>query len=139
MSKKQMDERIGIENYSLFSKGTLINYKLIFNNPKCVFSKEGYASVEPDIDSVVEGIIYEINNIGLEKLDVFELVFDKEYKREQISVDSEKGKIICEVYIATNTQDDLKPSKAYIEKLLVGRSYLSPGYIKMLESVETID
>ncbi|MFA5745446.1 MAG: gamma-glutamylcyclotransferase family protein [archaeon] len=140
MSERQMDERIGIANYKFFSCGKLLGYELRFNKtPRNIENpKKGYANIEPKENSVVEGIIFEIDSIAISKLDKYECV-PEHYVRKQLIVNALDKEILCEVYFAVKTRDGLKPEKVYLDRLLKGKVYLSEKYYKDLKSTSTID
>ena len=141
MSKEQMDKRIGCDNYSIFSKGKLLDYELKFNKtPKYTDNPNtGYANIESKTNSVVEGIIYEMGEDGISRLDSYEGVSYGHYYKKELIIQSSKGAVNCIVYLSDKTAKDLKPKKEYLNRLLAGRDYLSPEYLELLENVETVD
>jgi len=133
MSVSRMTER-GITPLSR-SHGILNDYVLKFNKR----SSKGdwsFANIEESEGDVVEGIIFEISESHLEKLDKFE-GSPVHYRREKINIISGGKKIECITYIA---QDDyiiegLNPTNDYMRFLIEGSSLLSQDYQKMLISI----
>ena len=119
------------------SQGILNNYILKFNK-KSSKGDWSFANIEESEGDVVEGIIFEISELHLEKLDKFEGA-PVHYRREKINVSSCGNKIECITYIAQNDYivEGLKPTDDYMKFLIEGSSLLSPDYQKMLESIIT--
>ncbi len=136
MDEMKMKKRVG--HYKIFGKGILDKYALLFNKPARDGNGEGFANVIPAKDSKVEGIIYEISEEGIKKLDLAEGV-PSHYNNRILPILHNKKIIECNVYIATNPQDGLKPKKAYLEQLLNGKKFLSTKYFNFLKNIETLD
>lgn len=139
MDLSQMTNRVGLD-YRIISSGRLENYELKFNKvPKTTGNQDiGYANIEFKKNSVVEGIIFEIDSIAINKLDKYECV-PKHYIKKQLIVKALDKEILCEVYLAVKTREDLKPEKIYLDRLLKGKIYLSERYYEDLKSTSTID
>ena len=119
------------------TQGILNNYVLKFNK-KSSKGDWSFANIEESEGDAVEGIIFEIRESHLEKLDKFEGA-PVHYRREKINVSSCGNKIECITYIAQNDYivEGLKPTDDYMKFLIEGSSLLSPDYQKMLESIIT--
>ena len=119
------------------SQGILNNYILKFNK-KSSKGDWSFANIEEIEGDVVEGIIFEISELHLEKLDKFEGA-PVHYRREKINVISGGNKIECITYVAQNDYivEGLKPTDDYMKFLIEGSALLSPDYQKMLESIIT--
>jgi gamma-glutamylcyclotransferase len=117
------------------SQGILNNYILKFNK-KSSKGDWSFANIEESEGDVVEGIIFEISELHLEKLDKFEGA-PVHYRREKINVISGGNKIECITYIAQNDYivEGLKPTDDYMKFLIDGSSLLSSDYQKMLISI----
>lgn len=120
----------------------LNGWRLMFNkiasrNPK----QEGYANIEPDKGGIVEGILYEIQNSDLRKLDICE-GYPEHYDKKKVEVTLDNGQIVEAItYIAQpdKTRSGLKPSKEYLNHLLEGCDLLSKEYCERLRTWETLD
>ena len=139
MNPKRMQER-GIK-FSRREDAILEGWRLEFNKVASRNPKEGYANIEPDKETVVEGILYEIQNSDLEKLDIRE-GYPRHYNREKVKVKLDNGEEIETItYIAQldKVRDGLKPSKRYLNHLLRGCDLLSKEYCEKLGRWETLD
>jgi gamma-glutamylcyclotransferase (GGCT)/AIG2-like uncharacterized protein YtfP len=117
----------------------LEGYRLVFNKQSNADPRMGFANVVPDRDSSVEGVLYEVDEAGLGKLDISEGSPDH-YSRRELEVVTSKGKkVIAEVYIASDpkVRPGLRPSKSYMANLLSGADVLPKGYVKSLQEIET--
>jgi gamma-glutamylcyclotransferase len=129
-----------VGTYKVIGLGTLEGYKLVFNKINNVFRGAGYANIIKE-DSTVEGIIFEIDDNGMKRLDCNEGVSSGHYYKKYININTKKGTLNCAVYIANDdkTKDGLKPTKEYLSCLLKGKEYLSEEYYEKLTKIETID
>jgi len=120
------------------SHGILNDYVLKFNK-KSSKGDWSFANIEESEGDVVEGIIFEISESHLEKLDKFEGA-PLHYRREKINVISESKKIECITYIAQEDYilEGLNPTNDYMKFLIEGSLLLSPDYQKMLKSIIVI-
>ena len=118
----------------------LKGWRLTFNKTASRNPREGYANIEKDEKSVVEGILYLINEEGLKRLDVYE-GYPTHYTRIKVKVNvgDKKGEAIVYIAQPDKTREGLKPSKSYLRLLLGGCDLLSPKYCKKLKSWETLD
>jgi len=101
----------------------------------------GYANIVPSKGDVVWGVLYEVTDKAIEKLDRRE-GYPEHYGRKELSVELDDGNMVkALVYIAKPkyVRDGLKPTKKYLEHLLSARDLLPEDYVKMLEGVETLD
>lgn len=133
--------------YSEISKGTakligigkLFGWKLIFNKlPSNGSVGEGFANITKKTGSIVEGIIYEIDKVGLDRLDKSEGV-PENYVQKELIVKSNQKELSCITYIAVKTKENLKPSKEYLSHFLKARKYLSKEYFQKLTEIVTFD
>jgi len=120
---------------------TLNGWMLKFNKIAALNLKEGYANIEKDERSVVEGILYTINDADIEKLDRYE-GYPIHYGRLKVRVKLDSGeKVEAVTYVAKpdKVKDGLNPSKNYLSHLLKGCDLLSEEYCRKLREWETLD
>ena len=102
---------------------------------------EGKGNVVPDSHTIVEGVLYDITQSVLDRLDEKE-GYPKHYDRKEMYVYLDDGtKVKAWVHIAqpSMVEDGLKPTKEYLSHYLKGKDLLSPTYYQWLEKVETLD
>ncbi len=140
MNAKRMGVR-GVE-FSGRKRAILEGWRLEFNTTVDPENhKEGYANIVTDKKGIVEGILYKIQNDGLENLDRYE-EYPDHYKRIKVKVRLDNGKRVqATIYIAqpSKIRAGLKPSKKYLKHLLKGRDLLSKKYYEMLRRWPTLD
>ncbi len=128
----------------LFSKrehAILKGFRLEFNKIVLKNLNEGKANIVKDNKESVEGVLYEIEEDDLRKLDKFE-GYPTHYRREDVNVILDSGEIVkATTYIAQSnmTRGGLKPTKKYLSHLLKGCDLLSKEYCEKLKRVETLD
>ena len=134
MSAQRMHERLG---WSPSRSGAILpDYEMIFNKHS---NDGGKANIISSPGNIVEGILYSVNEEDLLILDKFEGVSSKQYKRYEIEVrDNNKNSIPAVAYKALNTGKVSAPSEEYLNYILEGREFLSPGYYKKLKSTKTL-
>lgn len=101
----------------------------------------GSGNIIPEKDSVVYGALYSLEDGGLEKLDVFEMVAHGCYRREKVTVDTLEGERIEAItYIVTEEfyQEGLVPRKDYLDHCLAGKDVLPADYYAFLESFKQV-
>lgn len=122
-------------------KGILRGYRIIFNK-KVKNEKYSYANIEQTENNkdIIEGILYELNDNEMKIIDNKE-GFPTEYNKYRIDVETEDGIIQAFVYIAHPewVDNNLKPSKVYIENMLKAKDIISTKYIKLIENIETFE
>ena len=119
----------------------LDGYRLVFNKTSAANPDEGFANINPDDDSAVEGALYKVEFQSIERLDYFE-GYPNAYRREEVWVttsDGWKHKAITYIANENQTANGLKPSREYLNNLLRGKDLLSAEYYSQLENVETFD
>ena len=134
MSAQRMHERLG---WSPSRSGAILSdYEMIFNKHS---NDGGKANIMSSPGNIVEGILYSVNEEDLLILDKFEGVSSKQYKRYEIEVrDNNKNSIPAVAYKALNTLEVSAPTEEYLNYILEGREFLSPGYYTKLKSTETL-
>ena len=134
MSAQRMHERLGWSPSR--SSAILPEYEMIFNKHS---NDGGKANIISSPGNIVEGILYSVNDEDLVILDKYEGVSSKQYKRYEIEVwDNNKNSIPAVAYKALNTGKVSAPSEEYLNYILEGREFLSPGYYTKLKSTETL-
>ena len=134
MNDKRMIER-GVP-FTKKEKGILKGYRFVINKISQKDNKIGFANIIKDENSEVEGIIYEINDTDILKLDKYEGA-PKHYRRELHRINNED----CIVYIANPnwvTLNELNTTQEYKNHILEGKEYLSEKYYNKLLEIKTI-
>lgn len=119
---------------------TLTGYQLAFDK-RGTQAGEGHANVIAARGAAIEGVLYELASAAeLQKLDPFERT-PINYSREQFTLTTNDGSKVAWVYIANPgaRRPGLRPSLDYLEHLLGGAAYLSPGYLAMLQQTPTLE
>ena len=134
MSAQRIRERLG---WSPSRSGVILHdYEMIFNKHS---NDGGKANIMSSPGNLVEGILYSVNEEDLVILDKYEGVSSKQYKRYEIEVqDNNKNSIPAVAYKALNTGKVSAPTEEYLNYILKGREFLSPGYYTKLKSTETL-
>ena len=134
MSAQRMHERLG---WSPSRSGVILpDYEMIFNKHS---NDGGKANIMYSSGDNVEGILYSVNEEDLLFLDKYEGVADKQYKRYDIEVwNNNKNSIAAVAYKALNTGKVSAPTEEYLNYILEGKEFLSPGYYTKLKSTETL-
>jgi len=137
MDKEWMKER-GVKFTKRFS-GKLIGWKLVFVEFPKFNLDGGYANIEQDPHSIVEGIIYEVDD-SVSKLDKFEQV-PVDYFKKDLIVKSKDKEFLCLVYVGNkkNIGKNRAPTQDYLNHLLKGKEFLSEKYYEKLERLNTFD
>ena len=129
-----MHERLG---WSPSRSGAILSdYEMIFNKHS---NDGGKANIMSSPGDLVEGVLYSVNEEDLLILDKYEGVAAKQYKRHEIEVrNNNKNSIKAVTYKALNTGKVSAPTEEYLNYILEGREFLSPGYYKKLKSTKTL-
>ncbi len=138
MNPGRMRERT--VEFSLRQSAVLDGYALCFNKISASYPGSGAANIVESPHSRVEGILYLVTAGGLAALDRFE-GYPEHYTKETVRVETaEKAMIECVTYIANAdmTKDGLKPRAKYLSHLLLADEMLTPQYLEMLRSQETV-
>ena len=139
MNSKRMEDRE--INFSKRELAILKDHELCFNKQAFHNPSEGYANLSPEKDKVTEGILYEIDDKDIVKLDKFE-GYPNHYIKKAIKVELANGnEVDALVYIARpdKIKDDLKPIKEYLSYLKQGKDLLSENYYNFLQSLDTLE
>ena len=132
MNVARMIERVG--EFTIIGRGVLIDYQLAFNKIALGKIGEGYANVMASSGDLVEGVIYQFDEIRkLDKPEGYPIHYDR--KLMTISIDD--GFVQAWVYLARSSRisEGLKPSKSYLDHILLGKEYLSEAYFQKLVEI----
>jgi gamma-glutamylcyclotransferase len=121
-------------------RATLAGYKLVFNVSSGDDDGLGYANIiENGPDSIVEGVLYDIGELDIHKLDAAE-DWPRCYVKRIVRVTAhEDGQTEAVTYVGSRTADGLAPSKEYLDHLIAGGAFLSPDYRRRLQMIRTLD
>jgi gamma-glutamylcyclotransferase (GGCT)/AIG2-like uncharacterized protein YtfP len=114
----------------------LPDHVLRFNKRASNMPRHAYANVMPEPDSRVEGVLYELaDENDIVKMDPFEGA-PVRYRRELVSVYALSGRVETWTYKAQPAwlEEGLLPARWYLEHILAGSLWLSPGWRAWLES-----
>lgn len=127
-------------NFIQRKSASVKDHKLVFDKKDSENPGMAYANIQPEENSVVEGVLYLTDYESIKKLDVFEGV-PVLYRRKEIEVITNSGeRVKAWVYIANGPLlPSGKPPRDYLEHLLAGRDLLSKDYHEQLSKVETWD
>jgi gamma-glutamylcyclotransferase (GGCT)/AIG2-like uncharacterized protein YtfP len=122
-------------------KAVLPGYRLLFNKKSLrekLPDSIGFANVEPDSEGTVEGILYDIEDDCLSRLDESER-YPSHYDRVSVVVRTESGDEPCWTYKAQpdKTADGLIPSRNYLNHILAAKDFLSRQYFEALDRSQT--
>lgn len=116
-------------------KATLKGYKFIINKISKKNPNVGFANIIKDENSEVEGVLYDIPNEDILKLDKYE-GFPIHYRRETFIINDE----YTIVYIANDewtSKNELLVNDDYKIKILEGKDFLSENYYNKLLEIKT--
>ena len=132
MNPARMTRRVG--EFTILGRGVLIDYQFVFNKIARDKIGDGYANVMTSAGDLVEGVIYQFDEIRkLDKPEGYPIHYDR--KLMTISIDG--GFVEAWVYFARTSRisEGLKPSKSYLEHILLGKEYLSEAYFQKLVEI----
>lgn len=141
MQQRLLDAEIVLDELSRFA-ATATGYKLLFNKGVAVHPQIGFANINEEKGSVVEGVVYTIPAKAMAALDVHEGVAEEQYQRITCEVYCEElgGKISAQTYIANpaTIAEGLLPSRNHLYRLLAAEKLLSPKYFQMLKKTPSL-
>lgn len=137
-----MDETTLAERGVTFSRvciGKVRDMRLAFDKPGV--DGTGKADLQDKKGSEVEGVIYEVPEASLARLDVHEGVDRGHYRRQAVIVQTSRGELECIAYRAAKFRTGLKPNPAYLQAMVRGAEAhrLSVEYVTFLKSHDTMD
>jgi len=139
MNQKRIKVR-GV-NFSKRESACLKDPEICFNKQASRNSNEGHANLMPKEGATTEGVLYEINDEDIEKLDRFE-GYPNHYNKKIIKVILKNGEEEdAIVYIAQpdKIKVGLKPKEEYLNHLKEGKDLISEEYYNFLQSFETLE
>ena len=134
MDKKRLFSRIG--SVVKWDNGMVSSKKLYFN--KLGQDGSGKANLIDQEDEKAYGVIYQVNEADLIKLDRFEVG----YERKTLEIQSDNNGYVKAIsYLANNLFDFIVPNKDYMNYIVLGaeENGLKQNYIDYLTSIPTID
>lgn len=138
MNPARLEARIGAPRRAL--SGRLDGWRLCFDKRSSV-AGISHANVQPEAGAIVEGVLYELLNIGqLLEMDPYE-GRPQEYERHLMTLDTAEGPRAGWVYVAQPDRVDARcrPAREYLVHLLAGRDYLSESYYRRLAGEPCIE
>jgi len=130
----------GVE-FSGRKHATLLGYRLEFNKVSSENPDEGYANIVQFENGIVEGVLYEIHDADLSKLDEHEECPDQ-YERIRVEVVSDnwqRTKAFTYRARPDKVKSGLKPTMEHIGHLLEAGNLISESYRRKLSVWETLD
>jgi len=120
--------------------GILNNYKFLINKKSFKNPDKGFANIQISDGDVVEGILYEVSESDIKKLDRFE-GYPKHYSRKTLMIQTQNKEFVSAiVYIAQpnwTSQKELNATEEYKNFILEGKNFISDNYYKFLnESIK---
>lgn len=128
-------------NARIVGRAVLPNWELQFNFLSKTYDG-GVTGIEPAIGRIVRGIIYDVPDEEMVKLDGVEGVPEGIYFRQTIIVVDEQGRPVkATAYRTTNPRGPYKPRRKYLDLMIKGarKHGLNEEYINELERIETLD
>lgn len=123
--------------YKKVEPARLNNWELVFDIVNPEIEGVGYADIVPHDHEYVEGALFELKNkqarFALDKYEDFPVL----YLRETVKAITSNGKEIeCFTYIANPyaTGSGLKPTKEYLNEILVGKDFFTEAYLNKIKS-----
>ena len=124
-------------------RAALPGYRLLFNKMALrerIPDGIGFANIARDAEHRVEGVLYDISDEHVERLDASERS-PEHYRRIDVTVETEAGPVRCFTYQARpgKTASHLKPSRNYLNHILAAKDFLSWQYFEALERNQTYE
>ena len=120
---------------------TLRGYRLEFNKVASRDPREGYANIVQYENGIVEGVLYDIEDSDLSRLDRHE-GYPDHYKRVEVRVQpDDRQEVEAVTYVAQpdRVRYELMPSRDYLNHLLAAGDILSESYRRKLQLWQTLD
>ena len=112
MLEKQMKDRVC--SIKTRKKGILYNFEFKFN--KRGKDKSGKANIQEKANSIIEGVIYDIDSDYLQKLTSHE----KGYHEKNVQISVDENLLNCITFVAETIDNGFKPKKEYKETIVQG-------------------
>lgn len=134
MDPQRLDER-RVE-FTERQAGLLSGWRLVFDKRSKNDPTIGFANIVRDADFVVEGILYCLGPVGLERLDQFEKT-PEHYERVVLEIASDRGHVDAWVYVATDEwrSPGLRVDPGYLQRLVTGSDLLGKEYREHLDAL----
>jgi gamma-glutamylcyclotransferase (GGCT)/AIG2-like uncharacterized protein YtfP len=138
INMRQMKARCPSAEFA--GQGMLVGYRLDF----VLYSKGrwggGVAGIVPETDGKVTGVLYQVSDSDLEKLDKIEGVPRSRYVRKRVSISKPDGTVVeAWTYVANpEIGGPFTPSLKYLETIIEGAKEhgLPEGYIREMEKLK---
>jgi hypothetical protein len=111
--------------------------RLTFDKQSREHPRSGHANLTFDRSARVEGVLYRlVSDAEIERMDAFEAA-PINYSRDVVWIRAGGDDIAAWTYFANPAvlRAGLRPERAYLNHLLAGRDYLSPGYFDWLSAI----
>lgn len=133
-------EKKGV-NFNSRQRAVLPGYRLLFNKKamrEAMPPGIGFANINQDPSGSVEGVLYDIVDDHLGRLDESERYPDH-YTRIEVTVQTDEVATPCTTYQACHDKiaSGLKPSRNYLNHILSARDFLSWQYFEALDKSQT--
>jgi gamma-glutamylcyclotransferase (GGCT)/AIG2-like uncharacterized protein YtfP len=127
---------------SFVSRAVLPNFEVQFNFLSKTY-EGGVTGVEPTPGKKAQGVIYDVSQEDLGRLDAVEGVPEGIYYRQKVLIVNEEGKLLkADTYRTTDPKGPFTPTKRYLSLMLSGarEHRLDPKYVQELENLySTLD
>ena len=130
-----------IQRNPAYSFGFINDYVLVFNKQADNKPGVGYANIKFYVGGIVWGLVYDLIEEELSKIDEFEGVKLKHYNRISLPAHVNDKDVQVVAYIAdpSRIQEGLLPDRKYLSHLLAAENLLPFEYVKFLKEQPTID
>ncbi|MBT7553143.1 gamma-glutamylcyclotransferase [bacterium] len=129
MNKQRMSDRCGSEHFTDLGKGYLDDWSFYFYGRK-------YANIKPKNNSVVEGVLFEIDEDCLQSLDRVE-GYPHVYQRDIVDIRQDDKKYLAEVYVVQGDNTVAVPTSQYYQIVFTGaiEHDLSVDYVNQIKEL----
>lgn len=129
MNSERMKDRCGADNFTDLGKANLAGYDFYFYG-------KGHANIKLYASKMIEGVLWNINEECLKKLDQVE-GYPNVYQRQAVKVNWQNKNILAQVYIVEKDNTTSKPSFEYLQTVLTGAQehHLSESYIQKIKDL----
>jgi len=119
--------------------GRFDGYEICFPRKSSSRQGKGVASICEKVGAHVEGVLFELTDSDLNRLDECEGVPNSYIRKSVTILMNDGGEIVAETYVAITMEGaPFKPSKAYMGTIIEGaiENRLSEQYIEKLREIE---
>ncbi len=105
-----------------------------------IITARGYASIEPHVGSLVQGVLFELTEADEAALDYFEGVRHFIYRKESMMVGWAGGEVTALVYVDNETAHG-RPKPGYLERVLRGARHhgLPPHAVQEIQGWDLVE